>query len=123
MAKRNLKEANSASQDQRQRIAQAPKPVVEEANLKAYQSLVVLGNYPNPAQNQAIIHLGLLEKSNLQVEIYDLKGELKQAVVNGIQEIGMYQLQFNTQNLENGMYLIKVSNGKEVVTKKMLIQR
>ncbi|MGB0523090.1 MAG: T9SS type A sorting domain-containing protein, partial [Flammeovirgaceae bacterium] len=120
--KRNLQKAASAAQDQRTRVAMAPL-MSKELPLKAYQALVVLGNYPNPAQHQAILHLGLLEEAKLKIEIFDINGQLKQTVLNENQEIGMYQIQFDTQALANGLYFIKVSNGKQVVTKKMVIKK
>lgn len=118
---RTLKKASTASEDNRQHMAQAPL-LKKNQPLKEFHPLVVLGNYPNPSNNQTIIHLGLLEKTNLQIQIYDLNGQIKQQVLNQEQQEGMYQIQFDTQNLINGVYLIKISNGKQTITKKMIIQ-
>lgn len=76
--------------------------------------------YPNPASDLAAVQLNNLNKEDVMVELYDIKGAL-------IQKTTIYQgstiAYFDTRKLYNGEYIIKIYNGKEVLNKKILIEK
>lgn len=73
--------------------------------------------YPNPAGNFFNITLRNMEDANL--EIYDLKGEL---VMKTIIEKSSYE-RINTEALKSGLYLVRLSNGNNVMSKKLFLNK
>ena len=74
--------------------------------------------YPNPVTNQSfnVISTGL--NGNVKIEIYSMMGKrviiFKEAFVNN-------QLTINTQELKSGIYLLKVTQGKNSYSTKLII--
>ncbi len=62
--------------------------------------------YPNPAVDELIIK-GLTETKNLRYEIQDITGKIK---LNG-----PYMNSINTKSLNQGLYLLRIDNGKQPV--------
>ena len=76
--------------------------------------------YPNPASDLVAVQLNNLTRENLDVVLYDLTGKL-------IQKTIIYQgstlAYFDTRTLYSGQYLIKINNGKQVLTKKIVLEK
>jgi len=76
--------------------------------------------FPNPTSELLIIQLIDINKENLRVELFDLNGRLVEST-NLLQ--GSTIAYFDTQTVYNGQYLIKISNGKNVITKKVIVNK
>lgn len=78
--------------------------------------------YPNPAGNFVSIEFNAISGGNYEIEMFDLSGKqvfLTEAEVqtgNNIIEIDTYQV-------ENGSYIIRISNGKQVSQTKLVISK
>ncbi len=76
--------------------------------------------YPNPASDLVAIQLNNLNKENLAVELFDIKGAL-------VQKTTIYQgstiAYFDTRTLYSGEYIIRIYEGNEVLNKKVLIEK
>ena len=74
--------------------------------------------YPNPAGDFFNISLKNIE-GDARLAIYDVKGQLvmKRIIENNSLE------RINTEMLENGVYLVMISNGNGVMTKKVLLNK
>lgn len=76
--------------------------------------------YPNPASNFIVLQFNALVKENITVELFDITGKI-------IQKSMIYQgstiTNFDTKELANGQYLVKFTNQKESITKKIVIAR
>ncbi|GAB4327781.1 MAG: hypothetical protein OHK0038_01560 [Flammeovirgaceae bacterium] len=77
--------------------------------------------YPNPSQGKFEISLQNLSLGSWQVQIFDVKGRM---IANQIIENQhtQYEHSFDLNNQPKGQYFIKLSNGKQVAVKKLLIQ-
>ena len=80
-------------------------------------------NYPNPVTN---ISYELLEKSFVNITIYDLLGNVVNNLLNTNQSSGYKTIQWNMTNNEGqtvsaGVYLYRISAGGLVKTKKMIL--
>jgi len=76
--------------------------------------------FPSPASNIVAIQVGGLVKEDLQVELLDITGkQVRQSRINKGQTIAY----FDVKTLYNGTYLVKISNGLSVTTKKVVINR
>ena len=76
--------------------------------------------YPNPASNSVTIDVGAMsydELVNAQITVYDLMGRKNMQV-----QLNAQLTTIDLSSLSKGTYLIQVSNGSSVVTKKLLLQ-
>jgi|GEM_PF-6566415 len=79
-------------------------------------------NYPNPFNPVTSISYALPQASNVELNVYNLNGQLVQSLVNGRMDKGMHKADFNGAGLTSGMYIynLKVDN-KVVSSKKMML--
>ncbi|MBX2976628.1 MAG: T9SS type A sorting domain-containing protein [Ignavibacteriaceae bacterium] len=76
-------------------------------------------NYPNPFNPSTTIRFTVPEVSNVKLEVYSLTGELISTLVNEVKEVGSYDVSFDASKLSSGIYLYRLTAGKNVITKKM----
>ncbi|MDI1256149.1 MAG: YHYH protein [Flavobacterium sp.] len=75
---------------------------------------------PNPASDLIAIQIGGLVADDLKVELYDVLGKLvKSTAINKGQSIAY----FDVQDVYNGTYFIKISDGKNSVAKTVIIRK
>ncbi|HLC84094.1 MAG TPA: T9SS type A sorting domain-containing protein, partial [Bacteroidia bacterium] len=79
-----------------------------------------VGVFPNPANDIIAVQVGNLNKEDVQVQLYDINGKL-------IKESIIYQgttiAYFDVQTLYDGIYIVKVIKGSEVVNRKVVIRK
>ena len=83
-------------------------------------------NYPNPFNPSTIIEYSLPEASYVSMKIYNVLGREVRTLVNGSQNAGNYQTQWNGldnagNKVATGMYIYRITAGNYVATKKMLL--
>lgn len=99
------------------------KIIVNPAN--AIQSLngntfSVIQNIPNPSDHSCEIFYSLTSKSDVEIKLVNAIGkEIQKIKTNGNAGVNKYEL--NTQNLPQGIYFYSLYNGKEVITKKLIV--
>ena len=74
--------------------------------------------YPNPANSSLFVKLGSVSGKAV-VEVYNAIGQ----VVVSAKEISDITTEINVSNLAKGVYILKVTNGKEVSNTKIVIER
>jgi hypothetical protein len=76
--------------------------------------------YPNPASDLIAIQIGGLLKDDLTIELYDIAGKL-------IRTTNIYKgatiAFFETETLYNGTYLLKITDTKNSITKKVVVSK
>lgn len=75
---------------------------------------------PNPVSDNATLIIDATAASKLAAKLYDLQGREVSTIFNGQVDAGTQKVQFSTENLSSGVYVVKVSNGKEVQQKKFI---
>ena len=90
------------------------------------KSFSLYQNYPNPFNPLTNIGYDISERTNVQIMIYDVKGELVTSIEKGIQEPGHYTLNWNAvdisgRQLSAGMYIYRISTAKFSKTRKMIL--
>jgi hypothetical protein len=78
-------------------------------------------NYPNPFNPTTVISYQLPVAGNVSLKVYDVLGKEVMTLVNGRQEAGAYNLNFNASNLSSGVYFYRLQSGNFVSTKKMML--
>jgi len=79
-------------------------------------------NYPNPFNPTTKIKFGLPSESVVDLRIYDILGrEVRTLVNNEALKAGTYSYNFDASALASGTYIYRLTTGKNVVSKKMLL--
>lgn len=80
--------------------------------------------YPNPSTNEFNLQYNLLEKGKVNIDLYNLNGQLITSILNENQSIGIHSVKSNLpMDLATGIYIIKLSIEGIVTTEKMFIKR
>jgi len=91
-----------------------------ENNLPA--EFALLQNNPNPFNLSTLIQYSLPETSNVSLKIYNTSGQEIATLVDGHQQAGRYEVTFNTENLQRGLYFYSITANDYALVKKMLIR-
>ena len=84
------------------------------------------GNYPNPFNPSTTIRYSLSKKENVNLKIYNIKGQLVKNLVNESQEPGKYSVIWDGDNehktqVSSGIYLYRFETKETTQIKKMLL--
>jgi len=85
-----------------------------------------LRNYPNPFNPITTIHYSIANEGNVELEVYNIKGQKVKTLINEMKEPGHYQAIWdgtdnNKKQVASGVYLYRLSIGKKTLNKKMLL--
>jgi hypothetical protein len=78
--------------------------------------------YPNPVNNQVTINCTLVNSERVRINITDLQGKQVLETIDQSITAGTHDVQVNTSNLANGVYLVKVICGKDESSIRMVVQ-
>lgn len=76
--------------------------------------------FPNPNQGEFTIKLNSSTDSKIKVDVYDIRGRL--IYNNSYQNNSNFKQTISLDNVQSGMYLVKVSDGEKSTTKKIIIE-
>ena len=77
--------------------------------------------YPNPTNDLAIIKLSDSFSGNINIEIYDAKGQLIDRQY--FNSSGNAELEINFLNQPDGVYFIQIEMQNQIVTKRIVVRR
>ncbi|PKP15385.1 MAG: hypothetical protein CVU06_16670 [Bacteroidetes bacterium HGW-Bacteroidetes-22] len=77
--------------------------------------------YPNPASEMLFISLSLKKDADVEMSITDLSGKKVYETGFGRLSTGDHDLTLETSGLTNGMYMVRISTGREVVVRRIMI--
>jgi len=83
-------------------------------------------NYPNPFNPSTTIGFTLPEKSRVRLTIYNCAGREIARLLDGAREGGRYEVQWDGRDshgtaMSSGVYLYRLTAGKRIITKKMVL--
>lgn len=79
-------------------------------------------NYPNPFNPTTMINFVIPQKSSVTLDVYDMSGKLVAKLINEeVRTEGSYNYEFDGSSLSSGMYVYRLSAGKFVETRKMIL--
>ena len=79
--------------------------------------------YPNPVSNSATISFSLEQSEKVSVQIFDINGRWVTTLANSELSEGQHEIQFNSENLDAGIYILKLETGNYSETKKLSVVR
>jgi hypothetical protein len=78
-------------------------------------------NYPNPFNPTTQITYQLPQQSEVQLEVFDMKGRQVATLANQIMSAGTHTVNFDASELSSGIYLYRLQVGSAVITRKLTL--
>jgi hypothetical protein len=85
----------------------APSGVAEKGS-NIPKDFILYPNYPNPFNPVTTIQYTLPETGQVTIEVFNVVGEQIAKVIDGEQDAGLHQVEFDGANLSSGAYFYKV---------------
>ncbi len=104
------------------KIIQIEKATTNE-NDKLPDNFELGNNYPNPFNPTTLIQYSLPENVFVTLKVFDMLGREVAVLVNAYQEAGYKSVEFDAKDLPSGIYIYKISAGKFISAKKMILIR
>lgn len=80
-------------------------------------------NYPNPFNPTTVISYTIPSSESIVLKIFDALGREVTTLVNKHQSAGNYKVEFDGNNLSNGIYFCRLTAGSYSVTNKIILQK
>jgi hypothetical protein len=85
-------------------------------------------NYPNPFNPTTTIRFDLPKPADVKLEVYNLLGQRMATLINGYQLAGNHTVTWNGkgdegEDMATGLYLMKLTAGNQILTRKMFLIR
>jgi hypothetical protein len=78
-------------------------------------------NYPNPFNPSTRIEFTLSRSELVQLQVYNIKGQEIQTLLNKKMPVGRHRVEFNGDNLSSGIYLYRIHTSEFQDVKKMVL--
>lgn len=82
---------------------------------------IELKNYPNPFNPQTTISYSVAEPGNVQLQIYNTKGQLIETLVDDFKYAGNYAVEWNAEDQASGVYFYQIKTDNSVIRKKCIL--
>ena len=83
-------------------------------------SVELSGNYPNPFNPETMIEYALPRAAEVRLAVYDLLGREVALLVDGVRQAGTHRVRFDASGLPSGMYIYRIKNFDQVLTRRMI---
>ena len=80
-------------------------------------------NYPNPAPGLSTIRFGITDEGLVSIKVYDLYGHRRMTLMNENLLPGIYEVNSNLGELEDGIYLYTLSIGNNILSKLLVVRK
>ncbi len=94
----------------------------EENNSKG-QNTFLNYNYPNPFKSSTTIRFKLEDASNVNLEVYNLRGQKIKTLVSQMKSSGTHSVNFDGSGLKPGVYMYRIQAGESIQTGKMILMK
>lgn len=98
------------------------KELVESVNITDLPNVDIHSIYPNPSKGNFNLVFEAKNPTNLQINVYSVIGN-QVYQTNYRTTTGLNALQIQLNNIENGIYFVELSNGKETTVQKIVIKK
>jgi hypothetical protein len=92
------------------------------------ETLVLKPNYPNPFNLETSIEYGLPEATHARLVIFNILGQEVRTLVEGFQAAGFKTIRWDGRDnsgneISSGVYVMRLENGKQKLTRKITLQK
>ncbi len=85
------------------------------------QEFSIVSTHPNPFNSTTIITYSLPVDGTVKLTVFDLAGREIAELVNGKSTAGIHEVSFNGDNLQSGIYLVRLSTSERSTTSKLTL--
>ncbi len=78
-------------------------------------------NFPNPFKTSTQISFSLPHPEKVKIQIYNLKGQLVETLLDENMQAGSHSLEWNAEKASSGIYFMKLLTKERAVVKKLII--
>ncbi|TAE74678.1 MAG: T9SS C-terminal target domain-containing protein [Bacteroidetes bacterium] len=89
-------------------------------NVEKLDKIQIKNVYPNPFQENINVEFDMAENQNYQISIVDMQGKNVFTDTKNTGNTSYQKLSFDLSHLSQGNYIIKISNGKNMVAEKII---
>ncbi|MBD3169226.1 MAG: T9SS type A sorting domain-containing protein [candidate division Zixibacteria bacterium] len=93
----------------------------ETPNEALPSEVYLTGNYPNPFNSSTEIHYALPGDMDVRIDVYNVRGQLVETLVDGVKSGGYHQLRWDASQFSSGLYFYKLTAGGKVSTGRMTL--
>ncbi len=86
-----------------------------------YPESILMNITPHPVKNHAVIHFSLQHPSEVQINLYNAKGQWIENLLDERCLPSDYEINFNVEHLSRGMYFFKLETETQKFIKKMVL--
>jgi len=101
---------------------------VDDRSIRSFnpQNFGLYSNYPNPFNPTTNIRFDLVQNSNIELAIYNIRGELVKIIASGNYAAGSHSVLWNGRDrngkiVPSGVYFYKLSTDEASMTRKMIL--
>jgi hypothetical protein len=80
-------------------------------------------SYPNPFHSQTIIEFTLPQYDTVKLEVFDILGQNLGTLLNTSLGAGTYQTTFESDSLQSGAYICRLTVGDKIFSRMMQVLR
>ena len=92
-----------------------------EVDMNGVKKFDLSQNYPNPFNPTTTIRYSLPEAGSVKLTLYDILGQEVRIIFNEFKEAGVHDFNFNSEELNSGIYIYKIESNGFTQTKKMTL--
>ncbi len=86
-------------------------------------ALKLAQNHPNPFNPSTFIAYSVPQNGHVKLEIYNLKGQLIETLIDEQKTAGDYVIEWNASQYGSGLYFYKISDGNQSVVRKCIMMK
>ena len=91
--------------------------------IPANAQFALKGNYPNPFNPSTMFNYLIPEAGEVNLSIYNVKGQLVETLISFHQDAGEYSVNWNADDLSSGIYFYKLQWGGNQLTRKCILMK
>ncbi|WP_338792955.1 TonB-dependent receptor plug domain-containing protein [Bernardetia sp. MNP-M8] len=103
-------------------IITTKKKEIKEEKIEKPVEEIKINIFPNPTSDFVNIDLDIKEKSEVEIQMYNLQTLESYEVVKGEYEVGKQTIKYQTDFLKNGIYNLKIKIGNQIIERKLVIE-
>ena len=105
------------------RTVSVPCRLTNEAYAEQLESSFEIEMAPNPVSSSTTISFSLDQSQNVSLKIFDLNGRLIETLASTIYEEGEHSIEWNAENVDAGMYFLKVQTATYSKTERLIVTK
>jgi len=92
---------------------------VSEINLN--EGLVLGQHYPNPASGKITVPFEMEKTGRVLLRLVNMEGKVLKTILDESRAAGAHQVEFNSEGLTNGTYLLRLTSGNSSKVSRMIV--